>query len=259
MNDDAFEQYDPSNPQCVKAWKQLSPKVQRQRWREATKRRRILVAVEARRGSESERRALRRRFPAVNRSNFRRWKERYAAFGLDGLVDWRAPPCAEEMPGEVRAALCTLRRADPNIDVEVMVEHVAKHHGFSTSATTVKRVLSEEGLNRRRGPVVANPKAGEQRLELAGMKLVEAACVETGYLQALTKGVVDELAELSLHTKHSPPLDRDCRDEWGRFLPEYNELRRQTTVAPRVAQRARGLAGRFVGFGAADTVATLRS
>ena len=95
----------------------------------------------------------------------------------------------------MRAAICTLRRANPDIDVVVLVEYALKHHGFSTSATTVKRVLRQEGLNRRRGPVIANPLAGEQRLELGGMKLVEAACVETGYVEALAVGVRDELTD----------------------------------------------------------------
>ena len=214
---DIFEQYEPRHPYFRKIWDELSGEARRQRWTAAMRLQRILAAVARRRKGESERRALRRLFPAVDRSSFRRWKSHHAAFGVDGLFDWRSPPRSEEMPAEVRAAICTLRRADPNIDVEVLVEHAAQHHGFSTSATTVKRVLRGEGLNRRRGPVVANPLAGEQRLELGGMKLVEAACVETGYVEALAAGVMDELTETSSQAKRSPALDTSNRDEWGRF------------------------------------------
>src|SRR3972149_665375 len=151
---------------------------------------RILAAVARRRKGESERRALRRLFPAVDRSSFRRWKSHHAAFGVDGLFDLRAPP---------------------------------------------------------RGPGVANPLAGEQRLELGGMKLVEAACVETGYVEALAAGVMDELTETSSQAKRSPALDTSNRDEWGRFLSDYNQRLRKggsEELGPGFA----GLEGERAGF-----------
>lgn len=93
------------------------------------------------------------------------------------------------MPKEVELAICTLRRADPNVEVAVSVAHVAKYHAYATSGTVVKRVLQTNGLARRRGPVSGAVVSNEQLLELGGMKLVEAALVETGYLKALAVAV----------------------------------------------------------------------
>jgi len=59
--------------------------------------------------------------------------------GFDGLVNWRVPPIAQAVPKDVQAAICTLRQANPNIDVAVIVEHVAKYHAYKTSGTVVKR------------------------------------------------------------------------------------------------------------------------
>jgi hypothetical protein len=125
------------------------------------------------------------------------------------------------MPKEVDIAICTLRRADPDISVEKIVEHVAKHHGYETSETTVKRILRRAGLHRRRGPP-SKEAQGEQRLELGGMKLVEVAAVETGYLSGLTTAL-KEHAKSAPRPENVPALDTNDRDEFGRFLPEYNE------------------------------------
>lgn len=130
------------------------------------------------------------------------------------------------MPAEMRATVCTLRRMDRNVDVGVIVEHLRQHHQFTTSETTVKRVLREEGLARRRGPADGGGPVGERHLQLGGMKLVEAALEETGYLEALSVAVSEQLAE-SFPTESARPVDKSCRDEWGRFLPSYNERYRK--------------------------------
>ena len=153
----------------------------------------------------------------------RRWQERYLEQGFEGLISRRCPPAREPMPEAVRVAICTLRRAAPAIAVENIVSHVAKHHDYSTSETVVKLVLRKAGLARRRGPPAGSSgPVGERRLELGGMKLVEAACVETGYVDVLTKSVVEHVKDLPRPADAGPP-DTSGRDDKGRFLSEYNE------------------------------------
>ena len=213
--------YAPTHPHCCKVWERLDEESQRERLAEAQRRERLLKRVSARiRLGESERRAV-KCLEGVDRSNFRRWKQKYDTYGLDGLIDWRMPPKPEEMPLEVRTAICTLRRADANVPVEEIVAHVDEHHSYQTSTTTVKRVLRQEGLSRRGGPV-ASSRVGERRLELGGMKLVEAAALETGYLEALTGAVIGQ-RELVALPEPAPEVDTSGRDELGRFLSTYNE------------------------------------
>ena len=194
------------------------------RWQLAQERQAVLTRVARRRRGESERAALRRLFPTVDRSNFRRWKKRYAARGFDGLFDWRMPPPSRLTP-EVRSAICTLRRADPTIAVAQIMAHVAAHHGVVTNETSVKEVLHTAGLARRRGPS-AHATIGETRLELGGMKLVEAAVVETGYLRALAVGVADQVTAMTAVAQPGAPDDGD-RDAEGRFLASYNDRYRR--------------------------------
>jgi hypothetical protein len=222
---DGFEDYQPQRPKWRELWQGLSQETRARHYSEALERKAAIEAVAARNPGESERAALRRLSGAI-RSSFRRWKERYAKYGFDGLLDWRLPPKAATTPAEVRIAICTLRRNDPNIGVEAVVKHVAQHHQFNISETTVKLILREEGLARPRGRVAGDSRSGEQHLELGGMKLVEAALEETGYIRALSIAVGEQLA--AVPPPESPaPVDTSERDDWGRFLPGYNERYRK--------------------------------
>ena len=120
---DGVEGYEPQRPQWAELWKHLSPATRTRRLAAAVKREALLKAVATRKPGESERAAV-RRLSGMVRSSFRRWQQRYAKYGLDGLVDWRMPPKMPTMPPEARAALCTLRRMDANISVATMVQHL---------------------------------------------------------------------------------------------------------------------------------------
>ena len=209
----------------MRVWEKLSPELRSERYCEALRRKGILDLVAARRAGVSERAAIKELVPSPDRSNFRRWKMRYEAYDIEGLFDWRLPPKAE-VPPAVRAAIRTLRQADANVAVEAIVKHVAKHHDFKTSETTVKRILRAEGLARRPGPASRQSGTGERRLEFGGMKLVESALVETRYIQALASGVVAHLARTP-SDENPAPLDVSDRDESGRFEAAYNQRTRK--------------------------------
>lgn len=215
-----FQEFVPQRPATRKAWARLSIDVLRQRYEEAERRYELVKRVAARVGlGESERGAVAALAPTTNRSTFLGWKRRLAALDLDGLIDARLPPLKAELPGEIRETICTLRRDNGERRVEDIVAHVAKHHAYTTSGTRVKRVLKDAGLSRSRGRS-AQPR--EQRLELGGMKLVEAAEVESGLLAALTATVV-ELGRAAVEASEPLPVDTTDRDEYGRFRPEFNE------------------------------------
>ena len=222
---DGVDGYEPQRPQWREVWKRLSPASRSRRHAAAVKREAVVKAVAARKPGESERAAV-RRLSGTMRSSFRRWQQRYGKYGLDGLVDWRMPPPMPTMPPEARAAICTLRRMDANISVATMVQHLALHHHVKASETTIKRVLREEGLARRRGPTLGDDNSGERHLVLGGMKLVEVALVETGYLRALSVAVSEQLQAVP-SPESVVPVDNSDRDDWGRFLPSYNERYRK--------------------------------
>jgi hypothetical protein len=228
------ESYRPQQPQWLEIWQRLPQQSRHERFAEAQQRQRDIEAVrDTRNPGESERAAI-DRLTKGPRSNFKRWQRRYAQYGFDGLIDWRLPCGVPSMPPEVQSVICTLRQADPNVDVETIVQHVARHHHFETSPTKVKRVLHEAGLARRRGPAAGSSSAGEQHLELGGMKLIEAALQETGYLTAMSVAAREQVSEVP-RPEPSPAVDTSDRDELGRFLPSYNERYRQSendVIAP---------------------------
>jgi hypothetical protein len=222
------ETFEPRHPHLQRVWQGLGPVGRARRWLQARERQEVLQRVAGRRRGESERAALLRLFPTVDRSNFRRWAKRYAAHGFEGLFDWRMVPPSPLTP-EVRSAICTLRRVDPAVAVAQIQAHVAAHHGVTTNATSIKEVLRTAGLARRRGPP-ARATIGESRLELGGMKLVEAAVVESGYVRALAAGVADQVTALTAVAQPGA-LDVSDRDAEGRFLASYNERYRRSPDA----------------------------
>jgi hypothetical protein len=228
-----LESYVPQRPEWVDIWQRLPQESREQRFAEAKQREADIKAVHARSAGESERAAI-GRISKGDHSSFKRWQKRYAQYGFDGLIDWRLPCGVPTVPAEVRAAICTLRQANAEVDVDTIVQHVAKFHHFSTSPTTVKRVLREAGLARRPGPSAGSSSAGEQHLELGGMKLVEAALEQTGYLAAMTQAIQKQVADMDRPDSPSP-VDTSDRDQEGKFLPSYNERYRQTdedAIAP---------------------------
>lgn len=218
---------------------------------EARRRERVVKAVANRQSAESERTAI-KRLAQADRSTFRRWKARYEEMGIDGLIDSRLPPRAQSIPVAVREVICTLRRADPQCDVATIIAHVEKHHDVQVGASTVKQILHEAGLARRSGPPSGNPHNGEQRLELAGMKLIEAAAVQTGYTDALTRAVLATVAQAAGDDKKGAAVDTSGRDDFGRFESAHNERYRKKegdAIGPGFASvevtRATKKAGRF--------------
>lgn len=220
-----MDDYHPRDPDRRRTWARLTPPVQQARLAKACRQLEAIEEVRARPAGETERAAIARVVTWAHRSSYRRWQDAYDAEGFDGLIDWRISP-KSPMPAVVREAICTLRRADPGYPVADIVAHVAQHHGFQTSETKVKRVLKSAGLHRRPGPSGAVAVSGEGRLELGGMRLVEAAAVETGYLEAIVQGVVEHVADLPRPATPSP-VDTSDRDEYGRFLSSYNERYRK--------------------------------
>lgn len=218
-------EYEPTNPAVQDVWQRLSVKARTSRLAEARRREAAIKEVRGRPADESERSAVKRIVTWCGRTGFRGWCQRYDERGLEGLIDRRIGP-ESQMPKKVRTTICTLRQIDPDFDVNLIVDHVAEFHDFKTSATTVKRVVNEEGLARRRGPARKDSSHGERRLELGGMKLVEAACVVTGYLGNLATAITEHVEDLPRPETEQEP-DTSDRDEYGRFLSGYNERYRK--------------------------------
>jgi len=225
MDADSFE---PMDLERRRIWKRLGLQAKQQRFELALRRQALIKAVTARvrTAQESERGALKRLGGWTNRSSYRKWRHRYESDGLDGLIDWRMPPSQTRATAEVQVAACTLRRANSDVSVEVIVAYVEKHYSVRISTTTVKRILRRAGLSRRRGPVTGAKGSGERRLELGGMKLIEAAMVQTGYLHAMTEGVIAQ-RDNATQGQSAEEGDTSDRDELGRFLPSYNERYRK--------------------------------
>lgn len=221
-----FAEYTPKRPKWVKIWKRLSDESRRKRFNAALDRKAAVDAASSESlDGRSERANVAALKPHTDRSNLRRWKQRYEQYGFDGLVSWSLPPASSHIPEAIRVAICTMRRADPNTAIDDIVKHIAEHHDFQTSGTTVKRVLRAAGLARRPGPATGTGKGPEKAVALGGMQLVCAALVETGYLEAMGQAVA---AVMDSAPPSPQPLDNTDRDSQGRFLPSYNERLRKT-------------------------------
>ena len=93
-------------------------------------------------------------------------------------------------------------------------------------------MLKEAGLNNPRGRIAGNVATGE-RLEMAGLELVKAAALETGYLSTMVGAVKEHVASL-LPPKEVTQEPEGVRDDKGRFVPAYNAARQgpEPAIAP---------------------------
>ena len=218
-----MENFEPEDAKRQRIWARLSSEVREARLAEARRRLEAIREVARRPEGESERKATARVVTWAHRSSLQRWKRRHETQGFEGLVSWRiAPP--SRMPEEVRQEVRTLARA--SLRVEAICAHLLEHFEYTTSASTVKGILREEGLARPRGRPPGKGIRGEQRLELGGMKLIEAVAQETGYVKALADAVMEHVGDLGRPAEPRGPDIAD-RDEYGRFLPTYNDRYRK--------------------------------
>lgn len=219
-----FSAYEPTRPEWLNIWERLSAASRKRRFEGALKRKAALDEANATINDGcSERASVGGLSPAVDRSNWRRWKRRYERYGFDGLVSWSLPPAKACTPEAVRVAICTLRRSDPNKDVDEIVRHVERHHNFKTSGTSVKRILREAGLGRRPGPASGKARVPEKSLAFGGMQLVSAALVETGYLEAIGQTVASMMDTVDTPTGPLDNEDRDWGDEFGRVGGRFHD------------------------------------
>src|SRR5437016_3604025 len=119
-----MDEYQPTQPWLQRAWERLSLQCREERLRQAKRREGWLKEMAAKGPQDSEQEALARVAPGVKYASFKRWRERYAAYGLDGLVDGRIPP-KSPLSAQVAAELCTLRRADSQIGVDKLIVYAA--------------------------------------------------------------------------------------------------------------------------------------
>lgn len=217
--------YEPKDTKVISVWNRLSPEAREAKLIQARKRLELIKSLDKRGKDESESAALVRLDIKVNRTTIMRWRKKYNEFGFDGLIDLRIG-YYRPMSEDIKKTICALRLVDPNIDVESIVSHVKEHHDFKTSPSNVKRILRKNGLNRKPGTQKGNSSAGEQRLEFGGMKLLEAACIETGYVKALAEGVSVHVNALPRPEIAIEP-DKSGRDKFGRITAEYNERYRK--------------------------------
>ena len=211
----------PISARVKRLWESLTDAQREARLAAAKSRERIVEAISgAVKDGASERKAVQVHGEGTDRNTYRRWKRAHAKGALEGLIDLRYPPRLP-VPSEIASAICAFREADPFVGVEAIKEHLRKHRDFIVSTSSIKRILKRAGLSLPRGRMRPGSHPGEERLELGGMVLVDAADVKIGYSDGLTSGAmscVDQLEE----PVDPPPLDTSDRDEYGRFLPSYN-------------------------------------
>ena len=224
------DDYFPSIPELQELWQKLSNKARLSRFQAALQREARVKEFLGRTEDLSERNAV-TQMPGSDRTNLRRWSTRYKEFGFDGLLFLKTGVGPASMPAEIRTVVCTLRRSDPGVPVEVIVEHLRNHHRYITSVWTIRRVLKAEGLARRPGPGKSTSSAVQTPLQFGGAKLLEVAIEEIGIIKKMAASVRAQLDD-AVVGELPEPVDTSGRDEYGRFLSSYNECYRKGVGDP---------------------------
>lgn len=198
-----------------------------QRLAEAQVRLATIEAVEAAIASGmSEVRALVEVGGSLHRSTYRGQLRRLQVGGLAALFNKRPPPPPEELKATpaVKALICAMRLADPNVGVERIAEVLASRFETTLSPTVIKRVLGVEGLNRSPGGKRFLPaKPTEEELLFAGAEFFRMADEELGYGPALAEVITTCAREIAAASpRPETPSVAVGRDERGHFTAESN-------------------------------------
>lgn len=109
--------------------------------------------------------------------NLRRWRERYARWGYNGLVDKRRCPSKHRVPlTELERVLRLYRERYAGFNGRHFHEIVRREHGVTLSYSSVKQALQQAGLLRKRKPRGPHRRRREPRacfgelLHLAGSR-----------------------------------------------------------------------------------------
>lgn len=216
------------------------------RWQRADAEARVLERVLARvHAGESRSAALRAEFPEQPESSTLRRLRRFEEGGRDGLLNRRLPVRkTPKMDDEARGALRVLAVTHPELGAEALASKLAELLGISVRPTAVQVSLRDLGLARPRGRPTGRAKVPEESgvdaaevvtpLGLAGAELLKAVDEDIGAVSALTAAIKIHLERLPGPV--GPVLDDTAhRDEFGRFLPEYNRPAERT--APELGER----------------------
>jgi hypothetical protein len=132
----------------------------------------------------------------MSERQFRRYRDRYAEDGLDGLVDGRlGKPSPKRVPASaVREMIELYRNAYPGWNVKHFHEHLLRDHKFRWSYTFVKTQLHTAGLverHRKRG----THRRKRERKPCEGMMLHQDGS-RAAWLSRINGVRVDLIAEL---------------------------------------------------------------
>ena len=149
----------------------------------------------------------------------------YRLEGFEALID-RRKPRERTVSIEQRRIIETARRANAEINVEDIRDILCEQFAEPASETTIKRVLSEAGLNR---PAVRPKKRADKNVEplgAAGLELIRAAEVESGAVKGLVRAVLEVARQLP-EPGEVDEKQLQLRNRKGQLTARYNRARRK--------------------------------
>ena len=233
MGSVAYEDYEPREMALKEVRRRISEESWQSRVNDARAREQVVkdIAERIARG-ESQNRAIRATTEESKRSATLRDLVSYRSLGFAGLIDRRTPR-EPEIPQWMRDVVEIARMANPSISVAQVEQILVTKFGRGTapSATTMKRMWNEVGLERRVGRPEAPGSAAKaepvvEALAAAGFALLRASEAETGAVERLVDTVLAAAKDLP---KPGPPDAEEValRNARGQLTAKYNKSRRK--------------------------------
>lgn len=166
----------------------------------------------------------------LDRSTFRRQRERFITEGVAGLFSQRRPPPRRPLKATPAAEqiICAMRLADPQVAVERIAEVLAERFNTVLSTTVIKRVLAKEDLNRPVGGVqIPKPAVGVEQV-FAGAEFLRLADEALGYTAAMTEVIVTTARQVAEAAPTSGErVVSSGRNRQGHFTAASNQAHRK--------------------------------
>lgn len=232
--------YLPADPDLRAIAERLPPETWAARVAAADEEARLLAAaLERVRGGESRRVAFAELAPDGLYPSLVKRLQRFEEGGRDALIDRRAPRAyRQKVTDEVLGSVRVLAHLHPELHSAELAAKLQEVTGVALGGSTMREVLRELALPRRRGrptggggtggvAVAAEEEVEVTVLALAGAELLIGLEAHVGAVRSLTEAVGRHLEALPA-PEGEVADDRDHRDGQGRFQASYNRKDERT-------------------------------
>ena len=164
-----------------------------------------------------------------SRSQFYLYKRRYKELGLAGISDQRSAGGNKKVSSEIESFIIGCIASNPDVQLKWLQQEILNRYNKNLSLSGVTRIIQRLNPPERKKHKRGRPKLVDQKVmynSCGGFELIVALAYYLGWPQMTSKIIkeeIDYLKKKSIFKENESKIDKQGRDEKGRFTKHYNQ------------------------------------